>query len=128
MKYLLDTDTVINHLRGKKEIDPTIIAAGVGVSIITYGELLYGAYKSANKDKTFEIIKLFIEGLGVDIIGLTTQAMERFGQIKAMLEKKGERIADFDLLIGVTALVSNASLITQNKKYFKRIPHIAIVG
>ncbi|VVA44581.1 Ribonuclease VapC10 (fragment) [Candidatus Roizmanbacteria bacterium] len=43
MKYLVDTDVLIDHLRGKKKLDPTLLKDGVGISIITYGELLYGA-------------------------------------------------------------------------------------
>jgi len=52
MKNLLDTNIVIDHIRGKLPILPEMVKEGATISIISYGELLYGAYKSVVKDKT----------------------------------------------------------------------------
>ena len=71
MKYLLDTDVVINHLRGKKIINEKIITSGSFISIITYGELLYGAYKSLNKEKSLNLISAFLNDLSIKIISLS---------------------------------------------------------
>ena len=43
-----------------------------------------------------------------------------------MEESKGERLADFDLLIASTALVSKSVLGTGNVKHFKRIKGLKI--
>ena len=40
MKYLIDTDIVVNHLRAKKIIQNEWVVHGTEISIITYGELL----------------------------------------------------------------------------------------
>ena len=43
-----------------------------------------------------------------------------------MLEKSGNRIDDFDLLIGSTAVAHNLIVITENVKHLGRIPDIQI--
>jgi tRNA(fMet)-specific endonuclease VapC len=47
--------------------------------------------------------------------------MEAFTDLKAALDRKGERIEDFDLLIAATALNLNYVLVTNNTKHYKRI-------
>lgn len=42
MKYLLDTDIIVDHLRGRKKIGTRFIEAGCGVSVVTKAELFYG--------------------------------------------------------------------------------------
>ena len=52
--------------------------------------------------------------------------MSKFAAIKVYLEKKGKRLEDFDLLIAVTALVNNLTLVTYNKRHFERIEGLII--
>jgi tRNA(fMet)-specific endonuclease VapC len=52
--------------------------------------------------------------------------MERFGEIRAMLRRRGEIISDFDILIGATALHYNLTLLIYNTQHFKRIPHLKL--
>ena len=56
MRYLLDTDVVIDHFRGKRLLDLKFIQAG-SISIITLAELLYGVYKSHNPKKSLETLQ-----------------------------------------------------------------------
>ena len=39
---------------------------------------------------------------------------------------EGRRIDDFDLLIGVTALQNNLTMVTANVKHLERIPNLII--
>ncbi len=73
MKYLVDTDVLIDHLRGKKKLNPTLLKDGIGISIITYGELLYGAEKSVNKEKTKQTVLDFIKNLPIVIVNLSQE-------------------------------------------------------
>jgi predicted nucleic acid-binding protein len=52
--------------------------------------------------------------------------MERFAEIRSFLRRRGELIADFDLLIGATALYYDLTVLTYNKRHFKRIPDLKI--
>ncbi|WP_139279424.1 PIN domain-containing protein [Tangfeifania diversioriginum] len=49
-----------------------------------------------------------------------------YAKEKARLRKQGKPIDDFDLLIGVSAVVNNMVLVTNNESHFKRIQNIQI--
>jgi tRNA(fMet)-specific endonuclease VapC len=56
----------------------------------------------------------------------TEEVSVQFGKIKALLEKRGERIDDFDLAIAAHALAHGATLVTANRKHMARIPGLEI--
>ena len=49
-----------------------------------------------------------------------------FGRIKAMLEKRGEPIEDFDAAIAAHALSDDAVLVTADMKHLPRIPGLVV--
>jgi len=122
MAYLIDTDIVINSIKGNKKVNQRIseyAAIPKAISIITFGELLYGAKKSIQRDKNTSIVYRLAEIF--PIVGITRSTIEAFTDVKMALELKGERIEDFDLLIAATALSLNYTLVTNNTKHYKRI-------
>ena len=52
----------------------------------------------------------------------TDAVSERFGLIKAALERKGQRLEDFDAAIAAHALAEGATLVTANLGDMTRIP------
>lgn len=120
MKYLLDTDIVIDHLRRKNSIREEILDIGA-ISIITLGELIYGVYKSRDPQKSLVILNEDLQILDLKIMDINETIVAEFGKMKADLEIKGERLDDFDLLVAATAKMSNLILVTRNIKHFKRI-------
>ena len=52
--------------------------------------------------------------------------LELYAKEKARLRKIGTPIDDFDLLIGVTSVTHNLTLVTNNSNHFKRIKDIAL--
>lgn len=126
MKYLVDTDIIIDHLRNKISIKEQILESGA-ISIIVLGELIYGAYKSIHPQKSLVTLKESLLILDFKIINLNEVIIAEFGRIKAELELKGERLDDFDLLIAATAIVNDLMLITRNIKHFQRIPGLKLV-
>lgn len=121
MKYLLDTNILIDHIRGKREIKIDVLEEGCTVSIITLAELYYGAAKSNDPKKTFTIVRKLLLDLGLQVRTLDEETVFEFGKIKAELEVKGTRLEDFDLLIAATAKAENLILVTKNLRHFKRI-------
>ena len=122
MPYLIDTDIVINSIKGNTKVNQKIgeyAAIPKAISIVTFGELLYGAKKSTQRDKNTSIVYRLAEIF--PIVGITRSTIEAFTDIKMALEMKGERIEDFDLLIAATALSLNYTLVTNNTKHYKRI-------
>lgn len=49
-----------------------------------------------------------------------------FGKTKALLEKRGERLDDFDLAIAAHALALDATLVTASRKHLGRVPGLEI--
>ncbi|OGK15889.1 hypothetical protein A2690_04515 [Candidatus Roizmanbacteria bacterium RIFCSPHIGHO2_01_FULL_39_12b] len=127
MKYLLDTNVIIDHLRKRHFIEIDWVASGCAISIITLGELYYGTYKSNRPQETLKAVIKLIEDSGISIVYLDETIMKIYGETKAELETKGERVDDFDLMIGATALVNDYVLITRNKKHFERIKNLRLI-
>ena len=128
MKYLLDTDVLINHLRKKKALSEVFFQKGCGISVVTKGELLYGAYKSSQPRKNLRIVESLLEELPLEILPLEDRVLHLFGELKAKLEKKGKRLSDFDLLIAATALSRNLILVTGNIRHYQRIPNLRVIS
>lgn len=122
MPYLIDTDILVNSIRGNERIAKRISDVGnvpKAISIISYGELLYGAKKSRQREKNCSIVYRMAEIF--PIVGITRATIEAFTDLKVVLDEKGERIEDFDLLIAATALSLNYTLVTNNTKHYQRI-------
>ena len=82
------------------------------ISIVTYGELLFGAKKSQNVDKNLAVVYRIKELFPV--IGIDKPIIETFSGIKLSLRKEGNPIDDMDLLIASTALTLNLTVVTNN--------------
>jgi tRNA(fMet)-specific endonuclease VapC len=122
MAYLVDTDILIYLIKGNHVIDRRIMeteSIPKAISVITFGELLFGAKKSIQKEKNIAIVYRLSEVF--PIIEINRSTIETFTEIKATLEKDGEKIEDFDLLIAATALSMNYTLVTNNTKHYQRI-------
>lgn len=126
MKYLLDTDVIIDYLRGRKSITVSLLKQGSAISIITQAELFYGAYKSNKPAENLAKIDKMLEDLGIDIIPLSMEITQIYGCLKADLEKKGARIDEFDLLISATTISSGLILATNNLGHFQRISQLKL--
>ena len=126
MKYLLDTNIIVGYLRdkpGKRQLIKKLFTAGdLAVSLITYGELEYGARKSKEYTTEKRNVEQCFDDLGIEVLSLKKVTMEIFAKAKRSLELKGSGLDDFDLLIGATALENNTALVTDNAKHFDRFP------
>ena len=127
MFYLIDTNIIIYSLKGNPIVQNHFLKKAhipKSISVITYGELLYGAKKSKSIQKNLAIVHRIKELF--PIIHIDKAIIETYSEIKAHLSLKGIPIDDFDLLIASTALTMNCILITNNEKHFKRIKGLQI--
>jgi tRNA(fMet)-specific endonuclease VapC len=60
----------------------------------------------------------------LQVLPFDSFAAERYGIIRALLEKKGQLIGPMDLLIAAHASSINWTLVTNNLKEFKRVPDL----
>ena len=94
------------------------------LSAITYGELIYGAEKSARREAALDRLRELITLLPA--LPMPETAAETYGSIRATLEAKGETIGNNDLWIAAHALVSNLTLVTNNEREFRRVPGLKV--
>ena len=128
LHYLLDTNICIYVAKRKPihvlEHFEKIAVGEVAMSIITQGELLYGAEKSHHPKKAKEILAE-LSGL-IPPLPLTFNVGEHYGKIRSALEKKGKPIGNNDLWIAAHALALDIILVTNNVKEFSRVPHLKV--
>ncbi len=126
-RYLLDTCILIDLIRKDANVAKRIIKIGFdncAISIITYYELFFGAYKAPDKYRDNEILKVRKIVSQFDVIQLPIN--EDFANYKVGLVSKGEYIGDFDTMIAMTAISNGMVLVTENIKHFNRIDKLKI--
>jgi len=124
-RYLLDTNVIVEMLRGNHKVIGQIEKHGIQnclISEITIAELYYGAIKSENS-KHLDDIEI-IESL-FQIVPLYPSFLD-YAKIRHHLTSTGLGIDTFDMLIGASAVQGNYILITHNKKHFSRISNLQI--
>lgn len=122
MAYLIDTDIIIYSIKGNPTVHEHFLEnenIPKSVSVITYGELLFGAKKSRHHEKNMAVVYRIKELF--PIIDIDKAIIETFCELKAHLQQEGSSIDDFDLLIASTSLTMNYTLVTNNEKHFNRI-------
>lgn len=127
MKYLVDSDWVIDALVSiPTAITPLrhLTSDGIAVSMLTFGELYEGAYGSQNPQAEVARIQQFLSGYPV--INLSDAIMDQFAKTRSQLRSQGQMIPDLDLMIGVTAVVHNLTVLTRNVRHFGRIPGLTL--
>lgn len=127
MNYLLDTDTCIYWLKGHQLVRERLLAVGweqVGICVITAAELYYGAYNSSRVSENLARAALFVQQL--PILPLNDNALRRFGQLKAEFRRRGQPLADFDLLIASVGLAEGYILVTNNTRHYERITELQL--
>ena len=127
MKYLVDSDWAIHHLRGSQSVTDQLrqrIADGISISIISVAELYHGVYRARDPELAEANLLTFLADL--QIVGLNEEISNLFGRERARLQLQRTPIGDFDLLIGCTAVHHNLIVLTNNRKDFERINAIEI--
>jgi tRNA(fMet)-specific endonuclease VapC len=127
-RYLLDTNIciyIVKHqpARVKARFD-RLRPGRVVISVITFAELTYGANKSQQRERVQAMLTSFVEL--IPILPLDRQAAEKYGQIRADLEKRGISIGNNDLWIGAHAVSEKLVLVTNNEREFGRIDQLKI--
>lgn len=129
MKYLIDTDWIIDHLNGiekvKKKLEE-LAPEGLVLSIVSLAELYEGVFYSRNPQKSERALKEFLTG--IPILGIEEEVCKIFGKERGRLRKEGGIIGDIDLLIGSTCLHRNLILLANNVAHFERIENIKIIS
>jgi tRNA(fMet)-specific endonuclease VapC len=122
-RFLLDTNICI-YIREKRPEEVLrrfrkLRTGEAALSVITFGELFYGANKSAQRAAALERLRELIHVLPA--LPLPEAAAEAYGTIRADLEAKGAMIGNNDLWIAAHALAADLTLVSNNLREFRRV-------
>lgn len=127
-KFLLDTNTVIYIRKAKpksvREAFDKLPTGETGISIITFGELVFGVMKSPRRAAAMEQLERISEI--IPVLLLSEAAARTYGTIRAELEAAGQIIGNNDLWIAAHALAAGLTLVTNNEKEFRRVRGLKI--
>ena len=128
IRYLLDTNICIYLIKEKNPaLKLKLYKKGIGccaVSAITLAELAYGAEKSSKVEQNKLALGLFLAPF--ELLPFPTAAGLFYGSIRQQLEKRGEIIGGYDLLIAAHALTESLTLVTNNVAEFSRVEGLRI--
>jgi len=94
------------------------------ISVVTWGELLYGAEKSKQRKKVLQLLEEFKSF--VPVLPIPENTGNTYGVIRASLESKGTPIGNNNLWIAAHAKAETLILVTNNEKEFQRVPGLKI--
>jgi len=127
-RFLLDTNICI-YIRQKKSEEvlrhfQKLRPGEAALSVITFGELLYGAEKSAQRLQALERLRELAQL--IPVLPLPEATAETYGKIRAELESRGQMIGNNDLWIASHALAAGIVLVTNSEKEFRRVRGLKI--
>ena len=131
-KYILDTCTWIEFFHERSsvkekvdEMDPDQIFA----SEITLADLTYGAINSSDYERHIKEPQWLRQYITVYPI---SDVFEEYGQIRCALKRikkdMDQKVGQFDMLIGATALHYGLTVVTDNVKDFSLMPSVKCVN
>jgi tRNA(fMet)-specific endonuclease VapC len=125
-KILLDTNAYSGFMSGNQLVFDYIVESEiVYISTIMLGELFAGFQGGKKYSKNKEDLKTFLNKDGVKILDVTIETSEIFGEIKALLSKKGKMIPLNDIWIAAHAIETGSKIITFDS-HFKSIDGLRI--
>jgi len=128
MKYLIDTNICIYIMNQRPahviEKFKQFYPEDIGVSTITVFELQYDVAKSARRQDNQQRLNDFLAPF--EILDYDETAARTCGDIRFLLEKRGQPIGPFDLMIAAHALSQRLVLVTNNEKEFTHVENLKI--
>ena len=128
LRYLLDTNICIYIARQRPpEVAKRFARLAVGsagMSLITFGELRYGAEKSVRRSDALTALDKLAEL--IPVLGPDPAVGSTYGTLRAHLERLGTPIGNNDLWIAAHALTLGVSLVSNNMREFERVPKLKL--
>ena len=126
--YLLDTNICI-HIAKRRPPEVLrrfeLLKAGeLAMSVVTYGELIYGAERSTQRPTSLSIIARLVEA--VPVLTMTIDTAQHYGAICAALASGAVPIGNNDLWIAAHARATGLTLVTNNEAVFRGIPDLRV--
>ncbi|MCD4819217.1 MAG: type II toxin-antitoxin system VapC family toxin [Candidatus Cloacimonetes bacterium] len=114
MKYLIDTNILIAFFKNDQNILKNIDKlTNLNISVISIGELLYGAKNSKFSQKNYDTYQQFFQMCKIfDINKYTAQS---YARIRKELKDIGKPIPENDIWIAAIAKENDFTIVTRDK-------------
>ena len=126
-RYLLDTNIASYVIKGNiPAVSRRLVRvpmARLAISAVTEGELRYGVARRPDAARLRIVVDEFL--VRMTILPWDSEAAQRYGQIRAALEREGQPMGNLDTMIGAHALALGAVLVT-NDRAFTRIEALKV--
>lgn len=127
-RFLLDTNICIYIAKynppSVRERFQQYPAKQLAMSVITLGELRFGAEKSQSKTQALAVIDELTRLICIEELSESTA--DHYGDIRASLQKSGQLIGNNDLWIAAQARAQDWILVTNNEKEFLRVDGLRV--
>jgi tRNA(fMet)-specific endonuclease VapC len=127
-RYLLDTNICIYIAKGQQLAVRNRFEAHtlneLAMSIITVGELRFGAEKSQSRERALATMAQLVQM--IQPCALPMAAAEHYGHVRATLQQQGLPIGNNDLWLAAHALAEGWTLVTNNTREFSRVPGLRV--
>jgi tRNA(fMet)-specific endonuclease VapC len=122
-RFLLDTD-ILSYARKRQHPQITrrferLHFGEAVLSVVTFGELLFGAHQSVNRAKAVQDLERLIQV--IPVAPLPANAAHEYAVLRLELTKSGTLIGNNDLWIAAHALAEDLILVTNNEREYKRV-------
>jgi len=127
LSYLVDTDWAVHWLHGNERIRQRmeeLRGQGLALSAVSLAELWEGVHYSRDPLQSEHGLNDFLRR--VSFVSIVEETCKLFGKERGRLRAAGKRVADFDLIIGVTARQHELTLLTNNRRHFENIEGLRI--
>lgn len=127
--FALDSNTLIYYFKDMGNVSDNLLQLSpkdIGVPSIVVYELEVGIAKSTAPEKRTQQLKTFLSA--VTVLPFAEAEAQSAAFIRADLEKQGQPIGSYDILVAATALANNATLVTRNIAEFSRVQNLKIVN
>jgi tRNA(fMet)-specific endonuclease VapC len=124
-RYLLDTDTIVDVLRGRHRVAERLAEVSpddVRVSAMSVAALYYGALNSSDPERNRAEVDRLLEQIAVLRFGRTAAAVHA----RIRLALRQQPIGAADMIIAATAAAAGALVVTANEREFGRVPGLAM--
>jgi tRNA(fMet)-specific endonuclease VapC len=128
VRYLLDTNICIYIAKHNppevRERFALHAASELAISVITLGELRFGAEKSQQREQA--LIRIEALCRAATVAPLPESASEHYGRIRADLQQRGQIIGNNDLWLAAHAKAEGWVLVTNNEREFARVEGLTV--